>query len=232
MLPVMAGHPTANLEMMEAVAKTYNAHLLHLARRVGPIGARVLDFGAGIGTFARALATEGRRMICIERDRTAREALIAAGFEVYQSLESLPRDHRFDGCLAFNVLAIVSDDAALLREFRSHLRPKGTLLLYVPAFALLFSSFDRHIGHLRRYRLASLVKIVEAAGFEVCKAWYVDSLGFLLALFYRLVGPRTGKLDPNVLLFFDRVIFPLSLICDRLFKNLFGKNIFIEARRL
>lgn len=220
---------TENLEVM-AEAENYNAFLLDLVRRAAPEGCRVLDFGAGSGTFAKPMAREGREVVCVEPNPVARAQLAAEGLEVHATLAGVPM-WSVDGLYSLNVLEHVSDDAAALRALYDCVRPGGVFVLYVPAFQWLFTSMDRRVGHLRRYRRAELVELVTAAGFEVRRARYVDSLGVLATLVYRLMKNDDGQINRRALRLYDRLIFPLSHVVDRLIGGVVGKNLLIESRR-
>ncbi len=129
-----------------------------------------------------------------------------------------------------NVLEHIQDDQATLRLLRQKLRSGGTLLVYVPAFQVLFSSMDRKVNHFRRYRRGPLAANVRAAGFEIVAADYVDSLGFLATLLYKVFGSDKGEINRNHLIAYDRYVFPISRAVDRLFQGFFGKNLLILAR--
>jgi SAM-dependent methyltransferase len=132
---------------------------------------------------------------------------------------------------SLNVLEHIDDDARALREIAAKLAPAGRLLLYVPAFAVLYSSMDRKVGHRRRYRRSELVGLVRQAGLEVIAARYVDCLGFLATLAYKVIGSREGGLDRRSLIAFDRFVFPLSRFCDRIVGSFVGKNVYVVARK-
>ncbi|MGI9264633.1 MAG: class I SAM-dependent methyltransferase, partial [Gammaproteobacteria bacterium] len=111
------------------------------------------------------------------------------------------------------------------------LRPGGRLLLYVPAFNVLFSSMDRKVGHFRRYRRRQLVALAGAAGFTVEQGRYVDSLGFLAALLYRFVGGDSGDINRRSLAVYDRFVFPLSRLLDTILWPFAGKNLLVTAAK-
>jgi hypothetical protein len=129
------------------------------------------------------------------------------------------------------VLEHIENDHDAVSTLGAILKPSGSLLLYVPAYQLLFSSMDRKVGHFRRYRRNQLIRLVEANGFTVKRAEYVDSLGFLAALLYKLVDKGEGQINRTSLVLFDRFVFPLSRLCDRIFRLWFGKNLMVYASK-
>jgi hypothetical protein len=118
-----------------------------------------------------------------------------------------------------------------LRSMHRKMCPGGTLALFVPAFESIWTALDDRIGHRRRYTQESLAEVVRRSGFRVEYACYVDSIGFLLALLFRLVGSKDGSLNRTHLVVFDRVIFPVSRVMDLICRRFFGKNVFLVARK-
>lgn len=220
---------TDNLEVM-AEAVNYNRFLLSLILSCAGRGDSIVDFGAGIGTFARELERQGYRVHCIEPDAAQARAIAVAGLPVSASLEEVD-DESVDYLYSLNVLEHIEDDVAMLREWRRKLKPGGKLLVYVPAFQLLYSSMDRKVGHFRRYTRSDLVRKLHLEGFTVKTARYVDSMGFFAALLFRFTGNRSGDLNPRALVIYDRLIFPASKLCDRLFASSFGKNVAVVAQK-
>ena len=214
-----------NLEVMEQ-AERYNRFLLGLVLPLAR-GKRVLDFGAGSGTFAHALAAEGVDVAAIEPDPQLRNKLtVGASADVIEVASD-----SVDLVYSFNVLEHIDDDAAALAQLHRVLRPGGRLLLYVPAFLLLYSEMDRRIGHLRRYRKGLLTVLVEQSGFRVDDARYADSLGFFAALAYKAFGPRDGTLNPRGVRLYDRYVFPLSRVLDLGCDPVIGKNLIVRATK-
>lgn len=220
---------TENLEVM-AEAVRYNAFLAALVRAPLRRGDLVLDFGAGTGTFALPLAREGHAPICVEPDPALSTRLRGAGLKVHASLDELA-PASIDYAYGLNVLEHIEDDRAVLSQLHGRLRPGGLLMLYVPAFPILFSSMDRRVGHLRRYRRRELLGKCREAGFVVQRCRHVDSLGFPAALAYRAFGDRDGGIDRRALRLYDRYVFPASRLVDRLLGGLVGKNLWLLARR-
>lgn len=223
------------IEVMEEAVR-YNRFLIEALdawgrAAGGPAAGELLDFGAGNGRFCVALLERGYAMHAVEPDALLRGRIGERGVDARESLESFDPDERFDGIYTINVLEHIEDDAGLLRAFCERLRPGGRLFVYVPAFQLLFSANDRRVGHLRRYRLRGLVEAVTAAGFEIERARYVDSLGFFAGLAYRFFGNADGGLDVGAVRLYDSVVFPLSRVLDRGLSRWLGKNLLVSAVR-
>lgn len=220
---------TENLEVM-AEAVNYNAFLVSLIRNEARSGEVVLDFGAGIGTFAKALAPDGHQVLCIEPDQRQRERIVQAGLPAFADISCLS-DQSVDLLYSLNVLEHIEDDVAVLQSCHEKIKPGGRILIYVPAFQILFSSMDKHVGHWRRYSRRGLSDKVRQAGFEVVKCEYVDSAGFLASLLFKAFGNDSGSLNRRALIAYDRWVFPLSRLADRLLHRIVGKNVWLIARR-
>ncbi len=96
---------------------------------------------------------------------------------------------------------------------------------------ILFSSMDKLVGHYRRYRRRELVALLAGAGFRVTTARYVDSVGVLPSLIYKMIPKASGEPSAKSLKFYDNYLFPISLVVDKVTAKLFGKNVFVVAVR-
>ena len=217
-----------NLEAMKRATR-YNNFLLELIRKYST-GKRTLDHGAGAGTFAVPVAESGKQVICMEPDADLRADLARSNLEVAASLEEIP-DGSVDYAYTLNVLEHIEDDQGAIAQLHRCLQPGGRLLVYVPAFQSLYSQMDTHVGHFRRYRRKPLMRLLQDTGFEIQAAYYVDSLGYLATLVYKLVGDRSGSVGSGSVAFYDAVIFPISRIIDFLSFGSFGKNLTVVATK-
>jgi len=219
---------TALFDVMDH-AERYNDHILAWMLDFARPADRVLDFGAGTGRFAASLAERGFDVTCVEPDPGLRAHLAGRGLRSVAALDALGAE-RFDYCVSVNVLEHLPDDDAALRALRARLAKGGRALVYVPAFPLLWTLNDTFVGHQRRYRRESLAASFRAAGFAVDDVRYVDSLGFLAALVYRLLGRGDGAISPRSVELYDRLAFPLSRQLDRVLHRAAGKNLLVRAR--
>jgi SAM-dependent methyltransferase len=190
----------------------------------------VLDFGAGTGRLSAALLEHGFDVTCVEPDPELRARLAERGLPSVSDLNDLG-DRSFDYAVSLNVLEHCPDDTRVAQGLHRHLAPDGRCLIYVPAFPLLWTANDALVGHQRRYRRSDLSRLFRDAGFRVDDLRYVDSLGFLATLAYRLIGRSDGQITAASVRLYDRLVLPPSLLLDRALHRLAGKNLLLRARR-
>lgn len=218
------------IEVMDEAVR-YNRFLVDSIASWAEGAPRLLDFGAGNGRFARALAERGHPVCAVEPDPALRRAIEASGIDAREALSSFDAEPPFDGIFSVNVLEHVEDDLGLLRAFFQRLAPGGRLYAYVPAFQVLYSANDARVGHVRRYGRRALLEVARGAGFVDARARFVDSIGFLAGLWYRAFGDPDGGLDVGAVRVYDRFVFPLSRVLDRVASGAVGKNLLLTARR-
>ena len=221
------------LEELDANVPNYNEWLRCL---VAPAAVgRVMELGAGMGTFSHALLQTADHVIAVEPSDRGNVALS----EVAESSERITRVHGyvadaaslgpFDGAVMSNVLEHIADDEGTLRELREMVRPGGMVAVYSPAFMLLMSDFDRSIGHVRRYRKRGLIQTFERAGFEIAEAQYVNLPGFFAWLLVsRLLRQRPT--DSGLSRFYDRRIVPVTRWVETRVRPPFGQSLLVIGR--
>jgi SAM-dependent methyltransferase len=192
----------------------------------------VLEVGAGIGSNTpklRYLSTG--RWLCLEPDelllselRGRVAAKVSSPVEVLCStVNSLPKDELFDTALYIDVLEHIPDDIAEITAVAKHIRSGGHIIVLSPAHQLLYSPFDRAIGHQRRYNRASLLRCTPP-GAQLILVSYLDSAGYLLSLANRSVLQQSRP-TLNQILFWNNYLVPVSRFIDPLLGFRFGKSI-------
>jgi SAM-dependent methyltransferase len=153
-------------------------------------GPRVLEVGAGIGTFSeRLLAAGAEELLLIEPEEICvgeLEEKFGADPRVTIRAELLPdapsladREAYFDFAISQNVLEHIEDDYGAMAAMARAVRPGGQVMALVPAHPRLYSAMDRTFGHYRRYTRDRLRAITEAAGLEVERLYSFNALGLL-----------------------------------------------------
>jgi SAM-dependent methyltransferase len=216
------------LEALES-AHNYNDYLTRLIRE-STESKDLIDFGAGIGTFSKRLRTAGYQVKCIEPDPVQRQILEEQGFDTLANITSVP-DDSVAFVFSLNVFEHIQDDSVALREIRQKLKPGGALLIYVPAFACLWTSLDEKLCHHRRYTKKTLRRLAEQEGFVIEDARYADCLGFIAVLIFRALNRSASALNASSITLYDRWLFAPSRVLDRLFDRWFGKNVYVRCRK-
>ncbi len=153
----------ARNRVIERVVKQLSSEL--------PRRPRALEVGSGTGNVLRVLerACPDGIVIGIElyqqglklaRTRTACPLIRGDVFH-------LPVKGPFDLVGMFDVLEHLENDRLALQRLRKIVAPGGRLVLTVPAYMSLWSTFDMQAGHQRRYTPTSLEAVLGEAGFRV-----------------------------------------------------------------
>jgi SAM-dependent methyltransferase len=217
----------------------------HLLDRDRPL--RSLDVGCGFGFMVEDLSRYGPAA-GLDFFADAVQACRRRGVErvLVSSASTLPAaDGTHDLVTFFDCIEHLDDDRAALREAHRILRPGGRVVVTVPAYQFLYANNDRVARHRRRYTVGQVRARLEATGFEVDKATYVNTYLFplilpaVLALKLkerlrpRAEDPTTNLTHPvpgplNELLF---RIFASERLALRWVSFPFGHSIFVLARR-
>lgn len=189
-----------------------------LARRPGR---RVLDAGAGAGTFARMLADRGFGVTATDASKQAVAVMRGRGIDAVEAdVSALPfPGGAFEAVVLGEVLEHVEQDGAALSEVARVLAPGGVLALSVPRNPAWFGASDRWAGHVRRYTREALEAVVAGAGFGSVR---LRPWGFPVStLYHRFVyEPRVARRGAEPLGAAQRPAIALlgaALQLDRLF---------------
>ena len=196
------------------------------------LGGRVLDVGAGTGAITEQYA-EGREVTAIDASEWCvvelrrRFAQVSNVTVQKADLRGLTVDDGFDSVVMINVLEHIQDDVTALRDLATLLSPRGRIVIYVPALNGLYGTFDREVGHFRRYAPWRMREILSAAGSRPLVLRYFN----VLALPAWLVCTHTtmGKRPAAGLTLWDRVVLPVNRSIESRIRLPFGLNLFCVA---
>jgi len=197
------------------------------------IGADVLEVGAGIGGTTKVLCQGHRkRWVCLEPDpilaNILDSSIIKGCFSEFcqvkiGTLPDLNYQEMFDSIIYVDVLEHIENDRDEIKLATSHLKTGGILLVLSPAHQWLFTPFDKSIGHYRRYNQKMLSALVPDN--LVCiNLRYLDSIGLLASLGNRFIL-KSKIPNRQQILFWDRVMVPMSRKLDPLLQYSLGKSL-------
>ena len=197
------------------------------------ISGDVLEIGAGIGINTKLMLENYpiiTSIVAVEPDKLLADQIldnITVGKQkvtvLNHYLENLPDDKLFDTILYIDVIEHIADDSLELEKAKSHLKKNGILIILVPAFNILFSPFDKAVGHHRRYNRKSLCKVIPDDLIQL-KIFYLDSLGVCASLMNKFILKQSYPTKKQIVKY-DRMIVPMSKILDRLLFHSFGKSL-------
>jgi SAM-dependent methyltransferase len=157
---------------------------------------RVLSVGCGPAEGLRWLlpfAGSHGKVVGLDIDPTHARNINGNVEFVVGSLEDAPlADASFDVVLALDVLEHLDDDSRGLREAVRLVKPKGLLLLTVPALPSLWGGQDVVSEHRRRYTKGSFVRLFKNAGLSDYQVRYFNTLLFPLVAAVRLSRRSAG----------------------------------------
>lgn len=155
-----------------------------------PRSSKILEVGCGTGGNIAFLQEIGE-LTCVESDESAAE--LARNRGLAQVLpgslpEGIPKfDHQFELIVLFDVIEHVDEDSESLQALSRLLKPKGRIVLTVPAFSFLWSQHDDENQHKRRYNRKNLSQLVKSNGLSLDYISYFNFWLFPLIAGVRLI---------------------------------------------
>ena len=220
---------------LEAMSFAVNYHRWILEEFRPFLGQRLVEVGAGTGSFSEMLIEEKPRKLTLVEPSQMFESLehnisqieTSADIDFYNSVFS-ETAHKFeekpDTIIYVNVLEHIEDDLGELRKVYETLETGGHCLIFVPALMSLYGAFDEKVGHFRRYSKTELEEKAKTAGFKLVRSRYFDFAGiFPWYIKYKLL--RLDSLNSGAVTAYDKFAVPLTRKFERLIKFPLGKNI-------
>jgi len=93
---------------------------------------------------------------------------------------------KYETIIYFDVMEHIKDwQNELIFAYKS-LKKNGSLIINVPACSLLYSDFDRDVGHYKRFSKNDFYSINKCLNNSIIYMKYYDCIGFLLSLISKL----------------------------------------------
>lgn len=164
---------------------------------------RVLDVGCGTGALVHALDSRAHVMgvdyeplaIGFCRKRGITRCAVASALALPFGAE------QFDAVMSLDVLChrSIPDNDVPLQEFHRVLKPGGSLLMNLPAYAWLYSSHDVAVHTDHRFTRREVNRLLRRNSFELLRSTYWNTFLFpaiaLVRLWRKLSHPQSSDLD-------------------------------------
>jgi phospholipid N-methyltransferase len=230
---------------LEAMSFAHNYHKWILEVFSPYLGTRIVEVGAGRGSFSELILSRSPESVSLVEPSADMHRLLVqrikslhttVRIQIYNALfrsvaEQIRSQQQPDSMIYVNVLEHIEDDLGELEAASQTLAIGGRLFLFVPALKSLYGSFDRQVGHYRRYERAELNDKCERTGFRVLKSSYFDLAG-IATWWLKYCILRSDKMEPGAVRLYDKIAVPPLRRIESLVAPPIGKNILIVAEKV
>lgn len=202
---------------------------------------QVLEVGSGIGNITRLFLDKNFHITASDLRLEYKEVLDQQfqehpcyGGSFLLDLEHPEIDNRywgsFDTVIASNVVEHVAHPETAINTCIRLLKPKGKLVILVPAYQSLYNNFDKELGHYTRYTAKTLKALLEKeTSLAVTHTRYFNAMGILGWWFN---GAVLGKklIPENQLKWYNKAV-PLFRLLDRITFHRVGLSVIAAAHK-
>ncbi len=155
-----------------------------------PRDAHVLDVGCAGGSLLKYLESLGFiHTYGIDLSDAAIARCKYKGLNILKmdATQTRFQEQFFDVIIASDVLEHIQEQHAALAEWYRILKRGGLLVIFVPAFSLLWSRHDEVLHHYRRYSAPTFREVLRKAHFRIIRLSYWNCSLFFPISFIRLL---------------------------------------------
>jgi 2-polyprenyl-3-methyl-5-hydroxy-6-metoxy-1,4-benzoquinol methylase len=155
------------------------------------------EIGCGNGVLQNQLAkrfgmgVDGIDLCLKALEQSVAESGTLYYYDVFQRAPEFKE--KYDVIFLFDVLEHIRDDLGFLNACLYHVKAGGHVVVNVPARKELFSKYDIVAGHVRRYDLPALRRLVDSAGLQMIGCTYWGMPLYPVLLLRKLVLRFSGE---------------------------------------
>jgi hypothetical protein len=228
---------TLQVEVLEELTTAVNYRKWLISKCYKEVGVRPFELGSGTGIYAQELLKHSEdieNLAVSEVSEISLERLnVKFGNSHSISVIDLRKDYApadlHTSFISWNVLEHIEDDVAALARANDICEDNSFVFALVPAFPSLMSSFDKKIGHYRRYTKNTLRVKATEAGLKNVRVEYLNFVGWFGWFLLMRLGGGNPK-DGLVLKLFDTYFVPILAKVESLIKIPFGQSAVLTAR--
>lgn len=218
-------YPGKELEIFDK-AHLWRGYLYLILKKF--IGKKILEVGAGIGSFTKIYFEKSSNITLSEIDNSNHDILIKK-FSLNKNVKVENKiinefNETFDTILYLSVLEHIENDEKEIANALDRLEEGGHLIICAPAHNYMYSNFDKEIGHFRRYEMSFFNKLSLKNAF-IKKKFFIDSLGHLIYFLNKIAFSKEVYPSKLKIFIWDKILIPVTFIVDFFSFYKFGKNI-------
>jgi len=239
--PISAAKDPVGLHTLEVIAKADRFNRWMYDQFKHDLKGEVLEIGSGIGNISKLVIEEDHAVTLSDYNEEYCETLkkkflLNKNVREILSIDLLHPDfqnmyaayhEKFDSIFLLNVIEHIQDDHLAVENCRYLLKQGGHLILLAPAYSWLYSSFDKQLGHFRRYSLRSLSKLLRKNDLDILSGSYFNFAGIGgWLLFGKILHQK--MLSSGEMSVFDKIV-PMAKAIDKLLAKKTGLSIIVTG---
>lgn len=226
---------TSTLEILQD-AKSYNRWIAETFLKY--LSSPVLEIGAGIGNLTEFFCLHTPYHISdydrsllqeIKKKLRGKKGVYYHHFDITKK-PAKKLQNKFASVIGINVLEHIDDDKAALKNVLLTLKPKGKILLLLPAKKYAYTRFDKEIGHYRRYEKEELRQMLEQAGCKINSLYFFNIVGLLSWVIRDRVERKNIQMKGYQIALFDSIV-PLLRLLESKIKPAAGVSLIVIATK-
>lgn len=229
------------LHTLEVIAKADRFNKWMYDQFKHQLKGEILEIGSGIGNISQLVIKEGHSITLSDYNDEYCESL-RKKFSKHNNVREVIRIdlldpsfenkyssyiEKFDSIFLLNVIEHIEDDLIAIKNCNYLLKPGGHLILLAPAYSWLYCTFDKQLGHYRRYSLKQLKDLLNKGAFSTLKGDYFNFTGVAgWLLFGKIMNKK--MLGSGEMSAFDKIV-PLAKAVDKILRRSTGLSIIVTG---
>jgi 2-polyprenyl-3-methyl-5-hydroxy-6-metoxy-1,4-benzoquinol methylase len=229
------------LHTLEVIAKADRFNQWMYGQFKHQLKGEILEIGSGIGNISQLVIEEGHTITLSDYNEEYCENLKRKFSQLSNVREVISIDlldqnfedkysiykEKFDSVFLLNVIEHIEDDEMAVKNCNYLLKSGGHLILLSPAYSWLYCTFDKQLGHFRRYSLKHLKGLLKKEGLSLLSGNYFNFTGIVGWFFFGKIMNKK-MLSSGEMSAFNKIV-PIAKIIDKLFGRSFGLSLIVSG---